>query len=276
MFCELCQRTLRADESFQRLTITAQSAEHGVYVVANQSVCPACYAEQRGETYEPRVYPVGSPIPKIPNSLNGDIPICGVCRRARRWDDEPLHIRIAVEDTAEPAWDTYCLTMAEVSTLHANAIRQAANVFQEHSKPFADAREADCAHADRWFEESLQTAIIEADSEATYLAREMTLRAEHERRLQGAHQLYEGQTRGAAAARDSAIQQADFAYRQAAARTYHGLRDQFAQRNCLEPGGYHACSECCAKYVPRIVERLRRNGLVRASAGENVPRDMLH
>ena len=82
--CPRCKNAIRRDESLSRV-----QALDGWY-----SACPRCVAELTGTPEPPtRTYPQGQPIPREPGS-DGDMRICGLCRRALYYDDQNTAMRV--------------------------------------------------------------------------------------------------------------------------------------------------------------------------------------
>lgn len=111
--CGVCRRALRADENLRLVQTDAESAEPAVsaFMVScwgdipggtiTAMACPRCRATFDGaDPPEPKTYPRGRPVPCKPGS-DGDIDICGVCRRAMFLDDRSRGMRLQPEDVAD-------------------------------------------------------------------------------------------------------------------------------------------------------------------------------
>lgn len=96
--CPCCDGPIRYDEALSSL-----ETPDGV-----TPACPACHARQQGHEPPPaQTYPVGSRIPRHPQG-DGDLPICGLCRRALYEGDRAVPIRLAEEEIDEPGVYRVC------------------------------------------------------------------------------------------------------------------------------------------------------------------------
>lgn len=103
MRCGKCPRRLRYDEVNRQL-----DDADGMH-----SACPHCHAEARGEVYTPPVYPKGCRMPRHPKT-DGDLPICGLCRRALFWGEQPTPLRVPDNDEGvEPGLYPCCRECVE-------------------------------------------------------------------------------------------------------------------------------------------------------------------
>ena len=92
--CAKCNRVLRWDETLSVLHVEGL----GIF-----SACPDCHAEATGqEPQAPRCYRRGERVPRHAYG-DGDMPICGLCRRALFEDERipPTPMRLQSEDVAD-------------------------------------------------------------------------------------------------------------------------------------------------------------------------------
>jgi len=87
-FCGTCRRCLRWNES-----------QDVVYIqgVGMSLACASCQAKEAGlPSPQPRIYPVGTPVPRHRHG-DGDMPICGMCRKALFQNESCEAIRLRHE-----------------------------------------------------------------------------------------------------------------------------------------------------------------------------------
>lgn len=95
--CGACRQYTREDDSL----VTYHSTSIGIV-----QACLDCGAEFTGSAVAsatsgvaPVTYPVGSKIPDIGDGLaRRKIRVCGICRRALRWNDDGGYLRLAFDD----------------------------------------------------------------------------------------------------------------------------------------------------------------------------------
>lgn len=106
MQCRLCSRALRWDEKLA-LTLAVVEVAPGITETQNTHACPDCHALANGqEPPEPKTYPKGGKIPGHPLQSSGDMPICGLCRKALPWGQsqgEPMRLRAECLDADDLA-----------------------------------------------------------------------------------------------------------------------------------------------------------------------------
>lgn len=88
--CGACRRPTREDDTLLTYHFTA------IGVVQACRDCGAEFAESDPVT---PIYPVGTRLPEVGDGLQRrKIRVCGICRRALRWDDESDCLRLSEED----------------------------------------------------------------------------------------------------------------------------------------------------------------------------------
>ncbi len=281
--CGVCKKPPRHDDSLTHLQVNSLDAANGpgqAFLVSALGVsegttaalaCRECAGAANGEPWSDPIYPPGCKMPPDPNSKDPSslLPICGLCRRALREGDTPRSMRLEREDLIDAWWAHYADEMQPEREKVRAAIEPALWDWNCVAGPATEKHNREMANLQVEVARQIEDATLGADTqeEADQLAAEITAQHEH------AFRLIEAECTAAVAvprvALDSAMAKAAFPYRKAAIATYRKLAAAFADHSpSAEPGRYLACIDCLAKYRPRIIERLKRLGMVKPGVAD--------
>jgi hypothetical protein len=281
--CGICKTPPRGDDSLSLISVNSDDtgpahefmvATIGTFQGTTSALaCRQCAARAKGlpSPADP-VYPAGGQIPK-------DLEICGLCRRALRAGGDVRPIRLAEADLNDSLWEAYWLEMNPARNALLAAAGPTLAEYERVAAPFKERRDKHLAQLQADADRGRDDLILQAASEEEARTLLVDWEKQHAQELSLVMAEFEAHTAVAKLTMETAMARAEFPYRKAAIEAYRKVGPLF--RDCAlaataTVGLYAACDECHEVYVPRVAERLKREGLVRAGqVNETVGGDML-
>lgn len=279
--CGICKTPPRADDSLTLIQVNSEDSgpAHEFMVstigifqgTTSAMACRQCEAKMKGLADQPDpVYPQGFNLP-------ANLEICGLCRRALRAGGGVRPMRLDEADLNDTLWEAYWWEMTPARQALLDAAGPALAEYNRVTKPFQERRDKHLAQLTADADRGRDDLILQADSEEEAKTMLADWDKQHAQEVELVQAEFTAHTAVAKLTMETALARAEFPYRKAAIEAFRKVEPE--HRNgplAYKVGLYASCDECIARFGPRVAERLKRTGLVRAGVeNETVGGDML-